>query len=441
MVTKKQTQKWSRFAVASVLLLAAFLPILNRARASAYALPTDRYIQMSSSANGTAPDGSGDDVVYQVGFVTNQGGASSNIGGLVIEFCSDSPIIGDTCTTPAGFDVNEGTLALANQVGITGFAIDAATDANTLILTRTASSIATALTVSIDLGTGSSDGITNPSTTNTTFYARILTFDTTVGAQQYTSANIDNSGANNVIDAGGVALSTAAQITITAKVPERITFCVFTDDDSTAPNSCGTGAGATGDLGGTAVTLGDTNGVLDFTGPYVDTDAQYSVATNASSDVAIRAQGTTLKLSPACADGTGQVCSIDPIGAGLAEAVSASGSEQFGFCSYASAGAGGLTIDADYDGDNGGGEDCSDTTDTSGPNGVPGDTTGGNGVGGFVTFGFIEADMTSTYGDQFATKAAGLFSTGRLAFIGNIALVTEPGIYTSTLTFIATGTY
>lgn len=430
MVPKKQIQKWSRIAVAALLLIASFAPIFSRSHVGAYALPTDRFIRMSSSAYGSHPDGDGDNVTYQVGFTTNQGGAASNIGGIVVEFCDDSPIIGDSCgniNASENFDLNEGAgLAIANQVGITGWTIDAATVANRLILTRTPGSIAQNLDVTFDI-----NGITNPDNVNTTFYARIITFTTNAGAQNYVSNNIEAGG--TAVDAGGVALSTAAQITITARVPERITFCVFTNDDSTAPNTCGTGVGATGDLGGTAVTLGDTNGVLDFTGPFVDKNAKYSIATNASANVAIHVKGPTLKLTPACADGAGQNCSIDPNGS--PGSASVPGTEQFGFCTYESAGtpsagSGGLTADVPYNSGS-----CNTTTQTAG--------TGGTGGAGATVFAFDDGGTgtNSTYGDLFATKTPGVFSTGVLAFIGNISLITEPGVYSTTLTFIATGTY
>lgn len=478
MVPKNTMKRLSRFAVAVLLLLLGFTPLLSKMRVAAYDLPSARFIQMSSSAYGTNPNGDGTDVVYQVGFTTNQGGASATIGAVVIEFCQNSPIIGDTCTAPTGFDANAHTGSNTTVVidpggsAITDFQKSTTNaTANRVVLTRTGgpAAVATAQNIRVQLGNpdATSNGVTNPSilqannTYNSTFYARIVTFEAEAGAFEYEADDIDDAAddtdysgtddnqtdygydAHEVVEAGGIALSTAEQITITARVPERITFCVFTQDDTVAPNSCGTGAGAADDLGGNAVTLGNENGVLDFTGPYVDKTAQYSIATNASLDVAIRARGTTLKRDPSCPDGPTQACSIDAIGGGTVEANSVAGTEQFGFCSYESAGTpsaglGGLAIEAEYDGDDGAGlaDDCASTTQTAGA--AP---TGGVGANGDSSFAFIEADVTSTYGDLFAIKEPGVFSTGVIAFVGNIALVTEPGIYTTTLTFIATGTY
>jgi len=168
--------------------------------------------------------------------------------------------------------------------------------------------------------------------------------------------------------------------------------------------------------------------VLDPAGPYVDKNAKFSITTNASGNAIIRAKGSTL---------TTGAYTVDPIGSGTAQAPSALGTEQFGFCAYQSAGSG-MTIDADYDGDDGAGaaDDCSTTTQTAGT-GSP----GGVGANGDSQLAFITGELTATYGSPVATKPAGSYSTGTFAFVGNISNITEAGIYTSVMTFIATGTY
>ncbi len=402
--TEKLRQHVS-LAVIAVLLVASITPALIAKKASAYGLVTERFIKMSSSADGTIA--AGQDVTYQVGF---KPATSTTVGGMVVTFCSNSPIIGDTCTAPTGFNTNFATLALANQVTVAGFAIDTTNStANTVVLTNgTPQALTAGVAVSFDLGsTGGSDGLTNPTNVNTTFYARILTYDTDVHAQRYV-ANISGSGpfapapGPGNIDAGGIALSTAEQITITSKVQERLTFCVYTGVNCAA--------------GGAAVTLGDTNGVLDPAGPYVDKNTQYDVATNASVGVAIRIKGDTLKSG-----------SFDITAIGNTAAASNPGNEQFGFCSYQTTGSG-LTPAAPYDNAN-----CNTTTQTAGTG-----TPGGAGTGQFA---FNTTNTTSTYGDVFANKIAGSTSSGVIAFIGNISNTTEAGIYATTLTFIATGTY
>lgn len=387
---------------------------------------SERNIRLSSSANGTLTDGQ--DVTYRVGFKVADD--TQNIGGIVVEFCANTPIIGDSCTAPTGFDVDAANLAIANVTFITGFTVDVAESTVNKVVLNHATSInpGTAELIEFELGTAAAnDGIDNPENANTTFYARILTYTSATGADDYTSTDID--GPTNTtppVDAGGVALSTAAQITITAKVPEKLTFCVYTTGTG---NDCTTKSG-------TAITLGDTNGVLSDTGAYVDKNAKYTVATNALFDVVIRVKGGTLKTTPACPETTGQSCSIDATGD--PGAVSAPGTEQFGFCTYVSndtTPTATLTPTAPYNDST----DCATTTQTAGTG-----TPGGAGTPTPATFAFFNdstAGTTSTYGDQFANKDAGTFSTGILVFLGNITTTTEPGIYTTTLTFIATGTY
>ena len=399
--------KTNRLLAVALLVFSTFVPLLQVNKAVAYGQLTSRAIKMSDSTP------SATDVIYSVSFT-----GSGSVGGMVIEFCQNTPIIQDSCTAPTTFNLNKATLALANQTGLgaNSFAIDGTnTTDNKLVLTRTAGSVTT---VSFDLGTGSSDGITNPSQLGS-FYARMVTYTTGTGAQNYLSTSI---GAEPpVIDAGGIALSTAAQITVTAKVQERLTFCVYSDnlDAEYANNDCTSKQG-------TGVLLGDTNGVLDPTGPYVNKKARYSVTTNASGDVAIRMKGVTLT------SGSNTITAI-----GGTEAASNPGvAEQFGLCTYEVAGSG-LTPDAGYNGAAGApAAECSGTTDTSGT-GSP----GGDNSALFALDTNNTTGTTSPYGDDIASKEAGDFSTGVLVFIGNITNTTEAGIYTTVLTFIATGTY
>ncbi|MBA3758560.1 hypothetical protein H0X10_02935 [Candidatus Saccharibacteria bacterium] len=410
MVLTDKLRRPSALAVAVLLVLASMSPLLSRQKASAYGLITAREIKMSSSASGAST--AGQDVTYDVSFVVPSGG---NIGGLVVDFCANSPIIGDTCTAPTGFDTNETNLVVPvpQQSGVTDWTVDAATTANKVVLARTAANVAGSTTISFDLGgAAGNDGITNPTNSNTTFYARILTFTTTGGAQSYTS--IAPGAEPPLAHAGGVALSTAAQITVTAKVQERLTFCVYTS----AANYTDCSA-----VSGTAVPLGDTNGVLSDAGPFVDKTAKYNVSTNASNNVTIRAKGATLTSGSFTINGMGATANN-----------STAGTEEFGFCTYRDTGGGvaGLTPATPYDDGA-----CSATTQTAG--------TAAPGGAGAALFAFDVTtagnNLSTTFGNTIASKTPGAQSTGVLVFIGNIATTTEPGIYTSTLTFIATGNY
>lgn len=380
---------------AAVLSLASLVPALMPGTVSAYGSITSRYIRLSSSQLG------GTDVTY---FASFNIATTGNVGGVVIDFCQTSPIIGDTCTAPTGFDVNESTVAVA-QTTISGFTVNAATDTNTLILTNgTPQSLTSGNTVTITLGTSAAnDGVSNPTDNDTgtagnqpgTFYARILTFDTAANAAAYSSTA--SGGGTGAVDAGGVALSTANQLTITSKVQERLTFCVYVTG-----TSCAT-AGAT-----TSINLGDSNGVLDPGVQYTNNSAKFGLSSNAANGVVVNMKGGTLKRTPGCADGTGQNCSIDPLG-NSATAGSA-GTEQFGVRVASSGGS--LAATAPY---NSGTDYAFDDNNTTG--------------------------TQSTYGKQIASMSAGTEQTGTLTFVGNIAYTTESGIYTTSLTFIATGTY
>src|SRR5206468_8396879 len=90
--------------------------------------------------------------------------------------------------------------------GATGFSIVNATNGSPYI-TRSAASISAGTTVSYQLST-----VTNPTTTNQTFYVRLSTF-----------ASTDTTG--SAIDTGTVAASTATQITLTGTMPESLIFC------------------------------------------------------------------------------------------------------------------------------------------------------------------------------------------------------------------------
>ena len=113
-------------AVLYTLLLA--LPMFLTASRASAATVANRYIDMSSilsSSPGTPSNGSGRDggdsagqnVTYTVGFDMPSTG---NVGAIVVEFCSNSPIQLDSCTAPTGLNVNTGT-NVANQNGISSF--------------------------------------------------------------------------------------------------------------------------------------------------------------------------------------------------------------------------------------------------------------------------------------------------------------------------------
>ncbi|CAN5705440.1 hypothetical protein BH23PAT2_BH23PAT2_01030 [soil metagenome] len=412
MVFIEKLKRPTALAVAGLMLLSSAVPILVSRSASAYTLLGDREIRLSSSESGAT------NTTYRVEF---EAATAGNVGGIVVTFCENTPIIGDTsCTFPAGFDATG--VAVANQSAnistlTTVTTLDQAdtVGTNTVVLSNaTAVTLAAAEVVSYEI-----TGVTNPTAVGT-YYARIMTYEVNTHATGYTLAN--NEAGGPIVDAGGIALSTAELITIEAKVQERITFCVYTGA-TTGYN--GTDCSAVID----PVVLGDANGVLDSINPSISKDAKYNITTNASTGATIRMKGDTLASGSFTIDAIGNVTPGD----GVATA-SVTNSEQFGFCNYRDTGGGvaGLTPTAPYDHAN-----CVTTIQGQGA---------GNDASALFAF-FLDAGgagstaINGTYGSSIASKTAGDWSTGVLVFLGNIDNTTEPGIYTSTLDFIATGRY
>lgn len=373
---------------------------------AAYGLVTTRTIQLSDS------NASDTGVSYNTSFVT---ATTGNIQGIVIDFCTNDPIIGDTCTGPSSpFTVG----ASPTFSGLTGVTSPGSWTASSVNSGRTfelqyssGGSVTSGTTISFAI-----TNVVNPPGANTTFYARIFTFATTANVTTW-NGTANGSATTNVVDAGGIALSTAQTITVTAKVQEQLTFCVGTHATSSAASA--TAQTSCGSLSSTGVTLGNALGVLSSSGPFVDVTTQYIIGTNAASGAVVTVKGATLT--------SGSGATITAIGS--TAATSSAGSSQFGICTYEGTGSNlGFSGYTTYNSSN-----CSGTTQTAGYG-----STGGNGT---AAFGFNTTNTTSTYGDSIAKETAGSNSTGIVAMIGNISASQTAGIYTTTLTFIATGTY
>jgi hypothetical protein len=368
----------SGYLCMAVVLILAVVPFVLFAQAGAYNQVSNRSVKMSSTASAAT------NVAYEINFTTVTN--NQTIGSVVVEFCDNSPIIGDVCTAGTGFlDTNFSTLTISNNVGnITGLSVSTANStSNRLVLTRSAGTVANGA-VSITLGNGTTNGITNPTTTNQTFYARILTVANTTGTMPGSPAD-----ENNATDAGGVALSTSATLRVTAKVQESLRFCVFTGADCAE--------------GGAAVTLGDTNGVLENNATTYTSNANFHVASNAVSGVVVRLKGDTLKSG---------IFSIDPAGASCLTDPTASNTEMFGL-RMSTLGTG-MFADAPYN--------CA-----SGAHGFDNNNTTGT---------------TSIFGHAIAhTAGATDIVTSTIEFAAKSAITSEAGVYYTDLTLVATATY
>lgn len=373
----------------------------------AYALPVggqllNREITMSSSAV------SATSTTYRVAFLPYTDNIA--VQGIIVDFCegADTPIIGDTnCDIPAGFTV--GTPTIDSTPTSTGY-----TDLGDGDGTWTASALNSGRTLKLENNgtTGvvldaqnatryafTLTTVTNPSTTGT-FYARIILYTSDTGdIDSYTAAA---PGSTDATDYGGIALSTAAVINISAKVQETLTFCVSLADP-------------TANCGGTSapiLTLGHgANEVLDDS--VTDTDAAYiQVSTNAQSGINVR-----MKNSNACGGlsrNGGTTCEIAARGAtaGAIDPGNTPAPAYFGL--NVTGGGGTLNGVAPYA--------------TGGQYGMDNSTAGNQ--------------VTSTYGSLITASTVPMDDVENVLTFAATATVTTPaGLYSANMTIIATGTF
>lgn len=343
--------------------------------------------------------GSGTNVTYQFSFTT-----SASAESLVIDFCGDTPLVGDSCAAPTGFDASGATVSTVTSGGnIGGWTLSAST--SHLELDGTSATAATAGAQVFNI-----NGITNPSTVSQGFYARVTTYaGTTAAAAGYTGPATPGT----YVDYGGLAISTSNVIEITARVMESLQFCV-------------SGVAPTANCGGTTlpdIILG--HGPKDvLNASAVDTNQVYSqLSTNALHGAVIKAH-----LNNACGglsrDG-GTTCDIPAVNSGASTpAAITAGTAAFGMMvQNGTGGTGTITADPNYN-------DGTDTTcDDTAFFGMDTTSTGGNNVVG--TFGDLAASSTTA-----VNNVNNLFCFGATA-----SNITPAGLYSADISLIATGTF
>jgi len=375
--------------IAMALSLAGLTPALM-GKAYAYTQLTTRSIEMSNAAvsnTGTS---------YLVSFTATT--AAKNVR---IDFCSNSPLYTDTCTTPTGFTAASATFTGGTQTS-SGWSIASSAAGQVTVSNATTAYTAGAVTYTIG-------GITNPST-NGTFYARIYTY--VAASNDYSTA----SAPGTVADFGGIALSTANLISITAKVQETLTFCVSGAVLQPTNLTCTSATTPT-------LTLGHGSpAVIDQTA--VDVASAYTqVSTNASSGVSMRMKSGNTCANGGLSNNGGTTCNIPGAPGGTSSSVSMpAGTAAFGLFVAASAnnatGTGSITPATTYNGN--------------------GHTT----ISSDLFYGMNGTNVTSTYGDVIATSAAPTSLTNnQLVFAATAALTTQAGIYTVNESIITTGTF
>lgn len=376
--------------VASVLFVLGVLPFLGQAALAAPLQVTSRSIELSDSTP------SATNVSYNVTFTPQ---TSITHPDVLVDFCSNSPLIGDSCTATAGTNVPNftGTSAGANWTLTT-----IGTNRGVKLTTATQSfTSGTPVTITIT-------GVANPSATGT-FYGRILTYLTSAAGTNTS----DSPGTYQ--DYGGIALSTATAVSITAKVMESLTFCASAADISGDPDCTNATT--------PALNLGQTIGsnvILDGANVY-PASAYTKLATNAQHGAVVRMKDTNAAATCGglSSDG-GTTCGVPAVGtsAAIITKGDTTGNAAFGMCIAKGAN---TTLVATYDDT---ANNCPTTYNAS------------------SLYGFDDTNVRSTYGAQlYSTAGAVLNENNRCTFVATAALTTPAGIYTGTYALIATGTF
>ncbi len=174
------------------MLCSLLVPIIASRTSAAFIL-SERSMQLSSSSVATVS-------TYTVRFTAHQAASA-----FVIDFCSNTPLIGQACTTPTDFSAENAVSTDAAFSDITG------SEGRIVV----AGSISEDDDVSVEI-----TGILNPGVDGM-MYARIVTFDTKQNALDSTpEALIGNR------DEGSIAIAITPTIGVSGTVLETMTFCV-----------------------------------------------------------------------------------------------------------------------------------------------------------------------------------------------------------------------
>ena len=341
---------------------------------------TNRSIALSSSSAGATA------VTYEVNFTS-----VATAGAFVVDFCSNSPVIGQVCDTPAGFN------ASAAASTSSGFTDVQALNNHTVVVGGT---ISVSQNISVALS-----GIANPSNPGA-LYARIITYDTKARALEYTSEDVKT----GTVDSGSVAISITDTIGVGGAVLESMTFCI-------------SGAAISANCAGTqppVLTLGESDGVVTALSPdHVSTGGIHTqLSTNAANGAVISLKSGAFGCGGLKRAGAPAACDILPaLRTGISE-----GQAKFGVKTSLATDTGsdplGVLQPVAGSGYN---------TSTFALNYASGDATG----------------ITSTYGDPFLdTDGAPANNKNMILIFGvSVSNNTPAGAYSTDLSMVATGTF
>ncbi len=435
----------------ATLLLSTALPLLISSQPAHALQILDRYIDMDSSAASVETN-------YDVSFQLPD---SVTFGALRVEFCDEDPLPGEACnvSTIESDSVPDLDDDAGSGITITNFAIaDAPGDTTDNAAGCTADTLATTHTGGSDLnylditcnatettstGGGAADtdyvnftitNVNNPSNTtsgndNDTFYVRIYTFvGTTTTAYNQAAPPLGNYE-------GGLAMSTAQQINVTARVQEELVFQVGADE---VADDCATFTQTTVDLG----VLDSSTISFASTDPNAAADSDVAcleVTTNASNGVTVSYIGDNLS-NGACVgstdtengtpDETDPCINVDGDGSdgdnntNSASPDIAAGTEQWGM----------TVIDDTID------NNASVTTDTANldhDTEYDGTTTGSGQADQADNWTYVANTVDQICSSSTVVNA----EICQVDMAGTASITTPTGIYTTTLTFIATATF
>jgi len=367
-------------AIAVGLLLATIAPAVVPAFAAADQV-TDRSAELSSSAKAATG------VSYKFNFT-----AANTAGAVVVQFCSNSPLIGQECTAPGGF-----TAAAATASG--GATLSGTPTANKVVVTKSITTGVNDFTLA---------NITNPSATGA-LYARVVTYADATAAGNY---SVDGETIGTNVDEGGIAMSITENVNVSAAVLESMTFCVAGGSTAITANCNGGGA-----LTAPTLKLGkDIGGVIALESDLVYTGAvQTQISTNAAKGAVVSLKSNAASCGGLIRSSDLTACDIKPAGT---TGTIAAGEAKFG-----------LKLGANItDATNGDLEAVSGYNNTDYRfNYVAGNATG----------------VTSTYGDPILTtkdKPANNRNM-ELTFGASVSNNTPAGSYSTDISLVATGKF
>ena len=435
-------------AMLAAFLVVAALPMFQPGRASAATQLAYRSIQLSDSANsGTSIAsgvGSGTAVTYRVSFTTAAAAQS-----LVIDFCSNDPIIADTCTAPTGMSAASATIGTVSGGGnITNAGWTPSNSATQIKLAKASGSATSVGAQQFDVV-----GITNPSTIGS-FYARIYTYsNATFGTYNSAAFTGPGTGPGNYLDYGGVALSTTNTITITARVQETLTFCVTAADPdtwlTTSPGDCAASEVAAAPP---ALTLGHGSPTKILDSQQVDFGNVWTqTSTNATHGAVINMRSNPGGSFPNSTCGglsadSGATCAIPPVNSGSATpSTIVAGTAAFGMhaTTYAPTVSGTYNDGTHVSPGNASGNTPASTVfygmDNTSSQAAIG-TSLGSPAPGFPTL--YNDKVSGIFGNTIAFTDTPVYrADNRYTFAATASLLTPAGLYSSNISLIATGTF